>query len=105
MVILQPRDTEENIITGAISSIVSIQNIGATTSGWTAITTDTDIQEFILQARTDTDWRMSLIAGGAYITMQYGALFSSRLVTHSGTVLCYVQPVDGNTVFELVCGR
>jgi hypothetical protein len=105
VVITQPKDTEGFIISGAINSVVSIQNINATTAGWTAVTTDADIQKFILQARDNISWRLSLTDGGSYATIRPGASFSSSLVVASGTLLCYVQPIDTDTTFELICAR
>ena len=106
MVILQPRDTEGNIIHGTISEVSNIQIFSSTRGAWTTISTAVDAQRFVLQARGETAWRLAVVAGSSnYFTVRNGGSFSANLVAAAGSIICYVQPIDEDSIFELLVGR
>ena len=105
MLITQAKDIEGNIIAGAVSNVTGIFNFTTVTGAWTPIFVGCDIQQLMLQPRDIITWKLALVEDGTYFTFRYGACFNTTLVTSSGNLLCYVQPTDQDTTFELICAR
>jgi hypothetical protein len=102
--IYQPKDSEQQIIDNAISSIPQVATFVTSASGeWVSVVLSRDTLNIILQPRTQVTWFFSTTSGGNHFTMWNGAALQSRLVSVSGTIIGWAASNQG-IIFELLQG-
>jgi hypothetical protein len=100
-----PKDIENTPIVDGISSIPYIQTFTVVSGSWTAVTTNCDTKNIILQPRTEDTWFFATESGtNNYLTVRNGAALQSRLVTVSGTIVGWTSANIALTM-ELAQGR
>lgn len=101
----QPRDIENQIISGSISELPWIGNYSGPANNWTQITIEySDSKQLLLQPRDEITWELATVSGGSFFTMRNGAALETPLVTVSGNLVCWVWAAQ-STIFELLLGR